>query len=385
MGSRPCSPRLALQRTRRTPTTPGAPRATGLGRYDRRARQNDAFAWWGPPRRGKRTFARSQCQRSLRRSASILRVSGMRRASSSGLPPACDSYFSGGPWYWKWSGSRPPREVVHRSPVDPDAARGLLLARRDPPPMWSRAPDPGGHLTHRGRIFFLARRARGHQGLPGLFRGGAGGRFDVLFPGPLLRPPGARDPPRPQILHPPAAAAGPRLLPEIRQQGGPGGALHPRPAFHDLLHRRDASSAAAGVPDLRLLGGGDHGPAAGLFRLVLRGSDRQGDPLRASHRARHFPGPLYRRRGRGGEGLAPPPEDPGGPRRVRRRGFSAVDQGAAAGSCCVMQCRVPRPQTRSTAWTPTTVRVGKRPASTSSASRSWGSLNVGTSTARLPM
>lgn len=34
--------------------------------------------------------------------------------------------------------------------------------------------------------------------------------------------------------------------------------------------------------------------------------------------------------------------------------------GVPMGSCWVMQCRVPRPQTRSTEWMPTTVRPGKR-------------------------
>ncbi len=58
---------------------------------------------------------------------------------------------------------------------------------------------------------------------------------------------------------------------------------------------------------------------------------------------------------------------------------------AAAGSCWVRQCRVPRPQTRSTAWMPTTARDGISRASVASAMRSLGSLNVGTRTTPLPM
>src|SRR5262249_28725800 len=56
-----------------------------------------------------------------------------------------------------------------------------------------------------------------------------------------------------------------------------------------------------------------------------------------------------------------------------------------AGSCCVRQWSVPRPQTRSTAWMPTTRRPGKRSASVLRAFRSLGSLNVGTSTKLLPI
>src|SRR5262249_4349230 len=53
------------------------------------------------------------------------------------------------------------------------------------------------------------------------------------------------------------------------------------------------------------------------------------------------------------------------------------------GSCWVMQCSVPSPHTRSTAWMPTTRRSGKRSARIASARRSAGSLNVGTSTVPL--
>lgn len=54
-----------------------------------------------------------------------------------------------------------------------------------------------------------------------------------------------------------------------------------------------------------------------------------------------------------------------------------------AGSCCVMQCSVPRPQTRSTAWTPMIRLFGKSSASVFRARRSLGSLKVGTSTTPL--
>ena len=53
------------------------------------------------------------------------------------------------------------------------------------------------------------------------------------------------------------------------------------------------------------------------------------------------------------------------------------------GSCCVRQCNVPRPHTRSTAWMPTTSRPGNTSAKVPSAIRSIGSLNVGTSTRSL--
>src|SRR5439155_1301949 len=56
-----------------------------------------------------------------------------------------------------------------------------------------------------------------------------------------------------------------------------------------------------------------------------------------------------------------------------------------ADSCCVMQCSVPSPSTRSTQWTPTTSRPGNRSASVPSAARSIGSLNVGTITTPFAM
>src|SRR6266704_326988 len=56
----------------------------------------------------------------------------------------------------------------------------------------------------------------------------------------------------------------------------------------------------------------------------------------------------------------------------------------ASGSCCVKQCIVPNPHTRSTAWIPTTARSVNSSANTPRAERSFGSLNVGTSTAALP-
>ncbi len=62
-----------------------------------------------------------------------------------------------------------------------------------------------------------------------------------------------------------------------------------------------------------------------------------------------------------------------------------VDVGAQAGSCWVRQWRVPRPQTRSTAWMPMTVRSGKQPAMVLRAWRSLGSLKVGTRTKPLAM
>ena len=66
-------------------------------------------------------------------------------------------------------------------------------------------------------------------------------------------------------------------------------------------------------------------------------------------------------------------------RQLRR--VAARIRGSQAGSCCVMQCSVPRPSTRSPAWMPTTGRDGKSPARTASASRSRTSLKVGTRTA----
>lgn len=52
----------------------------------------------------------------------------------------------------------------------------------------------------------------------------------------------------------------------------------------------------------------------------------------------------------------------------------------AAGSCCVMQCNVPRPNTRSRQCIPATSRSGNNFASVFSATRSFASLNVGTIT-----
>ena len=43
---------------------------------------------------------------------------------------------------------------------------------------------------------------------------------------------------------PAPAAAHARLLPQVRQQGDAGRAVHARPALHDLLHRGDAARAA---------------------------------------------------------------------------------------------------------------------------------------------
>ncbi len=58
---------------------------------------------------------------------------------------------------------------------------------------------------------------------------------------------------------------------------------------------------------------------------------------------------------------------------------------AAAGCCWVRQCNVPSPHTRSTACIPTTSRLGNRPAMIPSATRSFGSLNVGTTTTSFAM
>src|SRR6185312_6936248 len=64
----------------------------------------------------------------------------------------------------------------------------------------------------------------------------------------------------------------------------------------------------------------------------------------------------------------------------RYRGLHVMNIRPHAGSCWERQCSVPRPQTRSTAWMPTTSRLGKQPAMMFSAWRSLASLNVGTST-----
>src|SRR4051794_4202077 len=51
-------------------------------------------------------------------------------------------------------------------------------------------------------------------------------------------------------------------------------------------------------------------------------------------------------------------------------GFEPSPTKPRAGCCWVMQWSVPKPQTRSTAWTPTTSRPGKAEARSPSASRS---------------
>ncbi len=56
---------------------------------------------------------------------------------------------------------------------------------------------------------------------------------------------------------------------------------------------------------------------------------------------------------------------------------------AYAGCCWVRQCREPKPQTKSTAWMPTTGRSRKSSPRMPSATRSLGSLKVGTMTAAL--
>ena len=53
-----------------------------------------------------------------------------------------------------------------------------------------------------------------------------------------------------------------------------------------------------------------------------------------------------------------------------RRYFTTSAPGPGAGSCCVRQCSVPSPHTRSTAWIPTTVCAGMSRAIVSSATRS---------------
>src|SRR6185503_6899345 len=147
--------------------------------------------------------------------------------------------FGRGPWYLKGPGRTPPREVVHRSPLDHDAAGGLHLARRDiavvrPRPAYSR-----GHLADRRRLLLVARGAERQQGVPGLLRGRAGRGFAGLLPGALLWAAGGGQPPGAEVLHAAPAASGARLLPQVRQQGRAGRALHPGAAVHDLLHRRD--------------------------------------------------------------------------------------------------------------------------------------------------
>jgi CubicO group peptidase (beta-lactamase class C family) len=60
-------------------------------------------------------------------------------------------------------------------------------------------------------------------------------------------------------------------------------------------------------------------------------------------------------------------------------------RGPQAGCCWVRQWSVPKPSTRSTAWMPTTALPGKRSPRRPRATRSFGSLNVGTTTAALAM
>ncbi len=170
---------------------------------------------------------------------------------------------------------------------------------------------------------------------------------------------------------------------------------------HDVLFRRDSPVLATSRSRARRIseiGGGDHGF---LWRLSSFWRYRQlaGDVLidvESLSLSRDIPflvrpiaAPLIGRigresmgrtltavknyiEGRAGSGGATPAAS-------RRQGR------AGAGSCCVRQCSVPRPQTRSTAWIPTTTREGSTLASVSSATRSFGSLNVGTITTPLAM
>lgn len=62
-----------------------------------------------------------------------------------------------------------------------------------------------------------------------------------------------------------------------------------------------------------------------------------------------------------------------------------VAQSQSAGCCCVKQWSVPKPHTKSTAWIPTTGRPRNSSPRIPSATRSCGSLNVGTRTAELQM
>jgi hypothetical protein len=68
-----------------------------------------------------------------------------------------------------------------------------------------------------------------------------------------------------------------------------------------------------------------------------------------------------------------------------RVGRSRLQRSTAAGCCCVRQCSVPSPHTRSTAWMPTTSWPGKSSARVLSAIRSLRSLKVGTITTPLAM
>src|SRR5689334_23332239 len=85
--------------------------------------------------------------------------------------------------------------------------------------------------------------------------------------------------------------------------------------------------------------------------------------------------------------------------RFRQRGFETEDETAggglcadmrgewvySAGCCWVRQCNEPKPRTRSTAWIPTTVRSLNKSPRIPKATRSCGSLKVGTITAALEM
>ena len=80
---------------------------------------------------------------------------------------------------------------------------------------------------------------------------------------------------------------------------------------------------------------------------------------------------------------APPPYSTGAGKRGWRGCYRAEYEDA--GCCWVRQWTEPRPRTRSTAWMPITGRSLKSSASVPSATRSFASLNVGTSTAALAM
>ena len=69
---------------------------------------------------------------------------------------------------------------------------------------------------------------------------------------------------------------------------------------------------------------------------------------------------------------------------LKRVPCQACAEEVSRGCCCVRQCRVPRPHTRSTAWIPTTVRSLNTSARIPRATRSAGSLKVGTITASFP-
>src|SRR3954468_19941573 len=75
--------------------------------------------------------------------------------------------------------------------------------------------------------------------------------------------------------------------------------------------------------------------------------------------------------------------------RARHCGVPPLGNGsrhqAPRGCCWVRQWRVPNPHTRSTAWTPMTWRSGNSSAIVFNATRSLGSLKVGTRTTPLAM